>query len=79
MLEDLSDYRKSYERQALLESHCPSHPVTLFHEWFVAADRSEVVEETNAMTISTIGRDGFPKKSGGSVKKIFRGGVCFLH
>ena len=37
------------------------------------------MEETNAMTVSAIGRDGFSKKSIGPVKKIFRRGVCFLH
>ncbi len=77
MLEDLSDYRKSYERQALLESHCPDHPITLFREWFVAADRFEVVEEANAMTVSTIGRDGFPKSRVVLLKKYSEEGFVF--
>ncbi len=61
MSEDLSNYRKSYEKQELLESNCPENPIELFQKWFLHADASETIEETNAMTISTIGKDGFPK------------------
>ena len=61
MSKDLSNYRKSYEKQELLESNCPKKPLDLFKQWFLTADESDSVEETNAMTISTIGVDGFPK------------------
>jgi pyridoxamine 5'-phosphate oxidase len=61
MQKDLSKYRKSYERQELLESTCPENPIELFQTWFLNADESEIVDETNAMTISAIGLDGFPK------------------
>ncbi len=61
MSKDLSNYRKSYEKQELLENNCPENPMDLFQQWFLYADASETVEETNAMTISTIGKDGFPK------------------
>jgi pyridoxamine 5'-phosphate oxidase len=61
MSEDLSNYRKSYEKKELLESNCPENPIELFQKWFLHADASETIEETNAMTISTIGKDGFPK------------------
>jgi pyridoxamine 5'-phosphate oxidase len=61
MSKDLSNYRKSYEKQELLESNCPGDPMELFRTWFLNADASDTVEETNAMTIATIGKDGFPK------------------
>ena len=59
MSKDLSNYRKSYEKQELLESNCPKKPLELFKHWFKNADESNSVEETNAMTISTIGKDGY--------------------
>jgi len=59
MSKDLSNYRKSYEKQELLESNCPENPMELFKTWFKNADNSKTVEETNAMSISTIGKEGF--------------------
>lgn len=61
MSKDLSNYRKTYSRQELLESNCAENPLILFEEWFLNADASNTIEETNAMTLSTIGEDGFPK------------------
>lgn len=61
MSHDLSNYRKSYEKLELLESNCPENPMELFQTWFLNADNSESVDESNAMTISAIGLDGFPK------------------
>lgn len=77
MSNDLSNYRKSYEKQALLESNCPENPLELFQKWFLAADASEMVEETNAMTISTIGKDGFPKSRVVLLKKYTWEGFIF--
>ena len=61
MSKDLSNYRKSYEKQELLESTCPENPIELFQTWFLNADASEMVDEANAMNVSSIGLDGFPK------------------
>mgnify|MGYP003689772285 FL=1 len=61
MKQDLSDYRKSYEKSELLEENCVENPVEMFRNWFTEVERSETVAEVNAMTISTIGLDGFPK------------------
>lgn len=61
MARDLSSYRKSYEKEELLEKNCPENPMELFQTWFRNADESETVEETNAMSVATIGKDGFPK------------------
>lgn len=57
---DLSDYRKSYEKNELLENNVPDGPIELFNRWFHEADASSQ-SETNAMSMSTIGLDGFPK------------------
>lgn len=77
MSNDLSNYRKSYEKQELLESTCPENPMELFQKWFLNADASEMVEETNAMTISTIGKDGFPKSRVVLLKKYTWEGFIF--
>ena len=33
-MEDLSDYRKSYEKSQLLETTIPEDPINLFNKWF---------------------------------------------
>lgn len=77
MSHDLSNYRKSYEKQELLEYHCPENPIELFQQWFLLADKSNTVGETNAMTISTIGLDGFPKSRIVLLKKYTSEGFIF--
>ncbi|MCL4162471.1 UNVERIFIED_CONTAM: hypothetical protein GTU68_004946 [Idotea baltica] len=49
----------------------------LFQKWFINADNSDAVEETNAMTIATIGRDGFPKSRVVLLKKYTWEGFIF--
>ena len=77
MPKDLSNYRKSYEKQELLESNCPKNPLDLFQKWFLNADSSDSVEETNAVTLSTIGKDGFPKSRVVLLKKYTQDGFVF--
>lgn len=77
MSKDLSNYRKSYEKQELLESSCPENPLELFQKWFFHADNSESVEETNAMTLSTLGEDGYPKSRVVLLKKYTWEGFIF--
>ena len=77
MENDLSDYRKSYDKQELLEKNCPNNPTELFQEWFNIADSSNIIDEANAMTISTIGTDGFPKSRIVLLKKFNEEGFIF--
>lgn len=77
MSKDLGNYRKSYEKQELLESNCPENPMELFKTWFRNADESNTLEETNAMNISTIGKDGFPKNRIVLLKKFTWEGFIF--
>jgi pyridoxamine 5'-phosphate oxidase len=58
---DLSNYRKSYEKSELLESSLPNDPINLFKRWFHEVEEFKGAEEVNAMTVSTIGLDGYPK------------------
>jgi len=77
MSKDLSNYRKSYEKQELLESNCPENPLELFQKWFLNADASDTVEETNAVSLSTIGKDGYPKSRIVLLKKYSQEGFIF--
>ena len=78
MSQDLSDYRKSYEKQELLEGNCPKNPIELFRQWFLIADKSDLVlAESNAMTISSISLDGYPKSRVVLLKKYSDEGFVF--
>lgn len=61
MKSDLGNYRKSYEKSELLLKDVPKNPIELFNKWFHEIDKNFPEDETNAMTLSTIGLDGFPK------------------
>ncbi|MCT4663971.1 MAG: pyridoxamine 5'-phosphate oxidase [Flavobacteriales bacterium] len=58
---NLSDHRKSYEQHELNKENSPENPMELFQKWFYEADESEYVSEANAMSVASIGKDGFPK------------------
>ena len=77
MKQDLSDYRKSYEKSELLEKNCLENPMEMFQKWFYEVEKSETVAEVNAMTISTIGLDGFPKSRVVLLKKYTFEGFIF--
>lgn len=77
MEKDLSAYRKSYEKGELLLSNAPENPIELFRDWFIEVDTHFNVGETNAMTISTLGLDGFPKSRVVLLKKYTHEGFIF--
>ncbi len=77
MEKDLSDYRKSYERNPLIREDLPENPMELFQKWFFEADEFEGLEEANAMSVSSIGLDGFPKTRIVLLKKFTWEGFIF--
>lgn len=74
---DLGDYRKSYEKQELLENAISSNPMEVFQKWFYEVDTNYEEGETNAMTVSTLGTDGFPKSRVVLLKKYTHEGFIF--
>jgi pyridoxamine 5'-phosphate oxidase len=76
IMKDLSDYRKSYDKDQLIETNIPSDPIALFQKWFYEVDESSEIE-TNAMTISTVGLDGFPKARVVLLKRFNEEGFVF--
>lgn len=77
MQKDLGDYRKSYEKSALIEDSISDNPMALFQKWFYEVEASDGVDEANAMTVSTIGLDGFPKNRVVLLKKYTHEGFIF--
>ena len=76
-MEDLSNYRRSYEKSELLESNIPDDPINLFHRWFHEVEDFGSDEEVNAMTVSTIGLDGYPKARVVLLKRYNEEGFIF--
>ena len=77
MQKDLGKYRKSYEKSALIEDSISDNPMELFQKWFYEVEASGGVDEPNAMTVSTIGLDGYPKNRVVLLKKYTHEGFIF--
>ncbi len=77
MEKDLSNYRKVYQKSELSENTVSDNPIELFQKWFYELEASDTIEEPNAMTISTIGVDGFPKNRVVLLKKFTWEGFIF--
>jgi pyridoxamine 5'-phosphate oxidase len=77
MEKDLGTYRKSYEKGVLVEDSISDNPMELFQKWFYEVDQHFPEDETNAMTISTYGLDGFPKGRVVLLKKYTHEGFIF--
>jgi pyridoxamine 5'-phosphate oxidase len=76
-MNDLSNYRKSYEKSELLESNIPEDPINLFNRWFHETEEFGGAEEVNAMTVATVGLDGFPKSRVVLLKRFTEEGFIF--
>ena len=76
-MKDLGNYRKSYEKSELLETNIPEDPINLFNKWFHETEDFGGIDEVNAMTVSTIGLDGFPKSRVVLLKKFNEEGFIF--
>ena len=77
MEKDLGNYRKSYEKGQLVLNELPENPLELFQKWFYEVDTHFTEDETNAMTISTIGLDGYPKSRVVLLKRYTYEGFIF--
>ena len=77
MEKDLGNYRKSYEKHELLLKDVPENPIELFQKWFFEIDQFFPEDETNAMTIGTLGLDGYPKNRVVLLKKYTYEGFIF--
>lgn len=77
MEKDLGNYRKVYKKKELSKTNLTDNPMELFQQWFFEAEEFGGDMEVNAMTISTIGLDGFPKNRVVLLKKYTWEGFIF--
>jgi pyridoxamine 5'-phosphate oxidase len=61
MTDNLHDFRKNYEKGALDKDTVDANPLQQFRTWFYDVKDAGGVDEVNAMTLTTIGTNGFPK------------------
>ena len=77
MRDNLHDYRRNYEKGELSKESVDPNPMQQFRTWFYEVKDSGGVDEVNAMTISTVGEDGFPKGRVVLLKKYDEFGFYF--
>lgn len=77
-MKDLSNYRRSYEKDRLTMQNLPEQPMELFKRWLAEAENVHETAEVNAMTIATIGLDGFPKSRVVLLKQLTPEGFIFF-
>ena len=74
---DLGSYRKSYSKNTIFEFKDFKNPLALFSQWFKDFDNDITNSEANAMSLSTISIDGFPKNRIVLLKEFNEDGFTF--
>lgn len=77
MSKNLANYRRTYTKGKLLENEIPGDPMDLFQDWFEEMEKVKDLIEVNAMTVCTVGIDGFPKSRVSLLKEFDKGGFIF--
>ncbi|TGN24290.1 pyridoxamine 5'-phosphate oxidase [Empedobacter tilapiae] len=77
MKQDLSYKRKVYEKQSMNFDSLRENPIEQFRDWFLQAEESDGVDEANAMSVATIGEDGFPRTRVVLLKRFTDEGFIF--
>jgi pyridoxine/pyridoxamine 5'-phosphate oxidase len=74
----LADLRKSYEKGTLDLHNVKDNPLQLFQTWFYEAKEADAIDEANAMSLTTLGDDGFLVPGWYCSKIFLRKVLCFL-
>lgn len=77
MDQELYNFRKSYEKGALDKDSVDPNPLQQFRTWFHQVQDAGGVEEVNAMTLTTLSLDGYPKGRVVLLKKYNENGFYF--
>lgn len=77
MQDNLFNERRSYEKGNLSIHNVDPNPLQQFRTWYYETELHGNIDEVNAMTLSTIGRDGFPKGRIVLLKKYNENGFYF--
>lgn len=77
MRDNLHDYRKNYKKGSLDEASVDANPFQQFRTWFYHVKNSGGIDEVNAMTLTTVGIDGYPRGRVVLLKKYDEQGFYF--
>jgi len=77
MRDNLHNYRKNYEKDKLTKDTVDPNPLQQFRSWFYEVRDVGGVDEINAMTLTTMGLDGYPKGRVVLLKKYDEQGFYF--
>ena len=58
---DIGKLRKSYEKKYIDDINIEKTPFDFFEKWFKDACKDKLIDEPNAMSLSTISSNGFPR------------------
>lgn len=78
MKQDLHDKRKEYSKKSIDFFHLPDNPFVFFADWYELATHSELIHEPYAMSLATIGGDGFPRTRVVLLKEFNEHGFVFF-
>ena len=78
MRSKLADLRKSYEKGTLDLNNVKDNPLQLFQTWFNEAKEADAIDEANAMSLTTLGDDGFPRARVVLLKDFSEEGLVFF-
>ena len=74
---DLQSVRNDYTKSTLREEDLTEDPIIIIQNWVKEALQQNIVEAT-AMSLSTVGKDGFPKSRIVLAKSISEEGISFF-
>ena len=77
MSKNLAAYRRNYSKGELLEENIFKDPFIQFKTWFEEMESAKTSSEVNAMSVSSIGVDGFPKSRIVLLKEFNEEGFIF--
>jgi len=77
MKKDLGHLRKTYEKGSLEISSVGNDPLLFFKKWYDQAQSNKSIDEANAFSLSTVGKDGFPKSRIVLLKSFDSSGFVF--
>ncbi|MFV0305223.1 MAG: pyridoxamine 5'-phosphate oxidase [Moheibacter sp.] len=77
MKQDLSNKRKEYSQSFIDFKSIPATPVEMFQNWYESAQNAEFIQESYAMSLATIGTDGYPRTRIVLLKEFNTDGLVF--
>jgi pyridoxamine 5'-phosphate oxidase len=73
----IAHLRREYRYEELIEKNVPSNPIPLFHRWFKAAVKAQVLD-ANALALATVSASGKPSNRIVLIKGLDSKGFVFF-